>query len=136
MTRSTRDINRVKQALAMMFFSVGTPCIYYGTEIGLQGENDPDNRRLMRFSPDPKTHELFEFIQTWIELRALMPSFESIEAYHFESHDQLLILHHQNFKLIMNLTHQDVEISPLHTIHYPKNYNGTLKAQAILLCEA
>lgn len=135
MTRSSLDINRVKQALAMMFFSVGTPCIYYGTEIGLQGENDPDNRRLMQFNPDPKVHELFEFIQTWIELKALMPSFESIEDYRFESHDQLLILHHQNFKLIMNLTHQDIEINPSHTIHYPKYYNGTLKAQAILLCE-
>jgi glycosidase len=28
----------------------GVPCIYYGDEYGMPGANDPDNRRLMRFS--------------------------------------------------------------------------------------
>ena len=28
----------------------GIPCIYYGDEIGMPGANDPDNRRMMKFS--------------------------------------------------------------------------------------
>lgn len=37
----------VKEALAMLFFYMGTPCIYYGTEILMPGGYDPDCRRCM-----------------------------------------------------------------------------------------
>ncbi len=37
--------NRVLSATAVMCMFVGTPCIYYGTEIPLEGGYDPDNRR-------------------------------------------------------------------------------------------
>lgn len=34
-------------AATLLFSYVGTPCIYYGTELGMQGSHDPDNRRCM-----------------------------------------------------------------------------------------
>ena len=43
--RVSGNINRVKIAFALMFFSQGTPCVYYGDEIGMDGKGDPDNRR-------------------------------------------------------------------------------------------
>lgn len=35
------------QQLSVLVTMPGSPCIYYGTEIALEGKNDPDNRRPM-----------------------------------------------------------------------------------------
>jgi glycosidase len=36
---------KLKLALCVLFFFAGIPCVYYGTEIGLEGGYDPDSRR-------------------------------------------------------------------------------------------
>jgi glycosidase len=41
------DPRRVKLSYLLMFLSAGAPNIYYGDEIGMTGEHDPDNRRCM-----------------------------------------------------------------------------------------
>lgn len=38
------------QALAFMLVQPGSPCIYYGTEMGMSGDNDPDCRKPMDWS--------------------------------------------------------------------------------------
>jgi glycosidase len=42
---------RVAQAVAFVLTLPGVPLIYYGDEIGLAGDGDPDNRRPMTFPP-------------------------------------------------------------------------------------
>ena len=44
------DEARHALALALQFGYPGVPCIYYGDEVGLQGGNDPDNRRCFDWS--------------------------------------------------------------------------------------
>lgn len=39
------DENKLLSAIALLFFFVGTPCLYYGTENAMQGSYDPDSRR-------------------------------------------------------------------------------------------
>ncbi len=39
------DRARMRMASVLLFAYVGTPCLYYGTEVGLEGGHDPDNRR-------------------------------------------------------------------------------------------
>jgi len=39
------DEKKMRMAAVMLFTFVGTPCLYYGTELGLEGQKDPDNRR-------------------------------------------------------------------------------------------
>ena len=41
---------RMAQLQAFILTTPGIPCIYYGDEIGMPGGNDPDNRRMMKFS--------------------------------------------------------------------------------------
>lgn len=41
------DIELALQALTFAFLQTGTPCLYYGTEMGMDGENDPDDRKPM-----------------------------------------------------------------------------------------
>lgn len=40
-----KNKNRVLSAAAVMCMYIGAPCIYYGTELPLEGGYDPDNRR-------------------------------------------------------------------------------------------
>lgn len=47
--------NAVKSALTFMYLHCGTPCIYYGTEVGMAGGGgDPDCRRVMPKRRDNK----------------------------------------------------------------------------------
>lgn len=42
---------------AYMFTIPGLPVVYYGSEFGITGANDPDNRRMMRFGNDISEEE-------------------------------------------------------------------------------
>ncbi|EKO3636928.1 maltodextrin glucosidase [Vibrio metschnikovii] len=55
-------------ASTLLFTYVGTPCIYYGTEVGLRGSHDPDNRRCMPWQ-QVTTSPYFSFFQQLIALR-------------------------------------------------------------------
>lgn len=63
--------NLVNQKLGAIFLFTqqGTPCIYYGTEVGLSGAQDPDNRRLMPWNQADWNLDLFDFYQRLITLR-------------------------------------------------------------------
>lgn len=39
--------NQLKNSLAFNFFTVGIPIVYYGTEQGYAGGNDPENRETL-----------------------------------------------------------------------------------------
>lgn len=43
--------------LAYMFTIPGLPVVYYGSEFGMTGADDPDNRRMMRFGPELSKYE-------------------------------------------------------------------------------
>ena len=57
----------MKVVLTFMFIQKGTPCIYYGTEIGMEGEMDPDCRRCMIW--EEQDEELLAFVKQLIALR-------------------------------------------------------------------
>ena len=49
-TRCGGDIGKTYLALIFQFTYLGTPTIYYGDEYGMQGGNDPDDRRTFDWS--------------------------------------------------------------------------------------
>lgn len=63
------DKQRLKLALTFLFTFTGTPCIFYGDEIGLDGEDDPDCRKCMIWEEDRQDRELLRFYQSLIALR-------------------------------------------------------------------
>jgi glycosidase len=79
----------VKGALAFLFASPGSPCIYYGTEIALEGEHDPDSRRLMQWQPDPSKNEMYAFIKTWIGLRKKHPALSNHGSWDWINSDMI-----------------------------------------------
>lgn len=78
-TNLNNNKNRAKQALAILFSVPGTACIYYGTEILLEGGNDPDNRRCMPWKEieEGRFDEDFSFVKKLIKLRKEYPILRS-----------------------------------------------------------
>jgi neopullulanase len=69
LTKAGGDKQKVKQALAFLFAQTGSPCIYYGTEIGLDGGNDPLCRKCMIWDEEKQDRDMLEFIKKLIKLR-------------------------------------------------------------------
>ena len=65
------NLQRVKLALAILFFLPGAPCVYYGDEIGMEGGKDPDNRRTFPWGmlSDGRRSPIFRFLNELITLR-------------------------------------------------------------------
>ena len=67
------DTDLVVLALAMMLTMPGAPCLYYGTEIGMEGGPDPDCRRGFPEDEASWDMELLDVVRTLIALRHQLP---------------------------------------------------------------
>lgn len=63
------DPQKFTTALALLMLLPGSPCLYYGTEVGVAGGADPDNRRCMDWHPDQAGLKLRAFVKTLIKFR-------------------------------------------------------------------
>ncbi|WP_026573076.1 alpha-glycosidase [Bacillus sp. UNC438CL73TsuS30] len=73
LTECGEDIERVKQIYTLLLTFIGTPCIYYGDEIGMTGAMDPGCRKCMEWESARQNHELFAHLQKLIRLRRENP---------------------------------------------------------------
>lgn len=64
-------VTRIKMALTYMYAAPGMPIVYYGTEIAMDGGNDPDNRRMMNFRAND---ELIKYVSKLGKVRNEFPS--------------------------------------------------------------
>lgn len=63
------DKRKLKLAVFLQMSFVGAPSVYYGDEVGLTGENDPDCRRCMVWEPENQDLTLRQYYQTLIQIR-------------------------------------------------------------------
>ena len=65
------NLQRVKLALAILFFLPGAPCVYYGDEIGMEGGKDPDNRRSFPWDKlaEGERKPIYSYVKDLISLR-------------------------------------------------------------------
>ena len=68
-SRASGDKQALRNAFTMMFLLPGSPCLYYGTEVGMEGEGDPDCRRPMIWNEKLQDLALHQFFQRLIEFR-------------------------------------------------------------------
>ncbi|GFZ76404.1 neopullulanase [Paenibacillus marchantiophytorum] len=69
LTMFKENKNRLKLAVTFLLTYLGTPCIFYGDEIGLKGEQDPDCRKCMEWDESRQDKDLFNFYKRLIALR-------------------------------------------------------------------
>lgn len=73
-TMAGKDMNLVKLMAMFQMTYVGAPVIYYGDEIGLEGEMDPGCRGAMPWNPAQWNHDLRNYYKRLIEIRKAYPA--------------------------------------------------------------
>ncbi len=69
-----QDVATYKLLTIFQMGFVGAPCIYYGDEIGLEGQRDPDCRRGMPWDTQKWNIEILEFTKQTIAARKRIPA--------------------------------------------------------------
>lgn len=67
------DVRRVGLAFTFLLAYPGVPAIYYGDEIGLEGDKDPDSRRTFPWDETQWEDELHSYLRRLIALRKNTP---------------------------------------------------------------
>ncbi|MNI04092.1 Cyclomaltodextrinase [compost metagenome] len=121
LTHCGGDTRRLKLAFLFLMTFQGTPCIYYGDEIGMDGEYDPHNRKCMEWDPLKQNQDLLEYYRWAIRLRKSNSAFRSsaIKFMEHPEHPALLVYErrdeHHRFLVIMNNSEfpMDAQVSAL-----------------------
>ncbi|WP_209124669.1 glycoside hydrolase family 13 protein [Alkalihalobacillus sp. BA299] len=83
LTLTENNKDKVKLQMLVQFTMAGTPCIYYGDEIGMTGEQDPGCRKCMLWDKELQDEEMFTFTQKLITLRKKHPLFRTNKGFNF-----------------------------------------------------
>lgn len=114
------SVEKVKLAYALMFMQAGSPSIYYGDEIGLTGEHDPDNRRPMIWDETLQDKDMLSFMKQLISIKKTYKSF-STSDFKTVDDDRLLILikraHNEQIIAVFNYSNAYVDL-PKQLINY------------------
>lgn len=83
-----KDEAKVTEALTFLLTARGVPSLSWGTEVGFEGEKEPDNRKSMRFVE----HPLRALISGWLSARAERPSLARGAPLVLEATEKSLVL--------------------------------------------
>jgi cyclomaltodextrinase len=78
------DVRKLKLMMLFQFTYPGTPCLYYGDEIGLQGGSDPLCRGCMEWDETKWNHKLHSFVKSLITLRKTHTAFGGEGYFHLQ----------------------------------------------------
>lgn len=67
-TECKKDDDKFLLGYAFIFMHLGIPCIYYGDEIGMEGNYDPDSRRCFIWDEDKWNKKIYETIKKLISI--------------------------------------------------------------------
>lgn len=127
------DVRRVKLAYLLMFISAGAPTIYYGDEIGLTGEHDPDNRRCMLWDKSDQDLDFYHFVKKLIELRTIYPQFKDYDFRFIEK--PILVFEKGNDQpLIVILNNSDTSVT-ITADDLKGNYVNLITDQPLKICD-
>ncbi len=68
------DMAKRKLILAMQFTLPGSPVVYYGTELGMEGAGDPQNRAPMRWDLVTPSNPVLSWTKKLVDLRRKLPA--------------------------------------------------------------
>lgn len=83
--------NKVKLAYLFMLTQPGSPCIYYGDEIGMNSgtlEHKKSNRGCMIWDEEKQDRDMFEFVKRLIELRKEFSDFKVLDLEWMEANEE------------------------------------------------
>lgn len=111
-TLANDDMELVKQIFAFTFVQPGTPSIYYGTEYGMTGENDPDDRKPMVWDENLQDHDMYQFMQHLIDVRKQITNELNVKDLKWDvANDGLIKLSYNNIHAVFNTTQSATDLS-------------------------
>lgn len=118
MNRVKGNVNALYQQMTFLFTMAGSPCMYYGTEIGMKGGFDPDCRRCMPWDDieSGKYDDRLSFIKKVIKLRKETRAFRCIDIEYVYDYENDKVLHYiksdgeEKYHIIINCSNKAVEI--------------------------
>ncbi len=127
----TKDNDKFLSALALLYVFVGVPCIYYGTEIALQGYHDPDSRRTFDWEKADKNTSLMRLIKHMCGLKSGGElSGASISV---KENGGIIEVKRDKYKLVINGNGFVVKYSPVNESFSNKYKNGMLGGWGFVL---
>lgn len=139
-----KNLDEYFAQLAVLFAMPGSPCIYYGTEIAMEGSYDPDCRRCMPWTDIKagKYAERSEIIATLIRLRRQEPLLKS-RNFHFpddyKDHKRVIQFQKVDFpdcyvEVLINCCEEDIEVEQQGEILLARHYiDSTLLSNGVLI---
>ncbi len=125
-----QDIDLVKLVYFFQFTLPGTPSIYYGGEIGLDGDHDPDNRRCMIWDEERQNKDLLHFITDLTSMYNEYPQFKSADFRFLDYTDSTLIYQKEDLIFLINKSDKQDYITLSHDYYNvitDERYSGHLK---------
>ena len=137
------DLDKFYQQLAVLFTLPGSPCIYYGTEIAMEGGFDPDCRRCMPWDEigTEENRERIGQMKKLIRLRKEEKTFRSLH-FHFPGNYEnprcveyiKLDEAERKTEVLLNCSEEPVEVKGTGEILFARNYqNGILEKNGTLI---
>ena len=142
-SRALGDKNVFYQQLAILFTMTGSLCIYYGTEIAMDGEGDPDCRRCMPWDEIANgvynneiatMKELIQLRKSNIACRSSNIKFEQIYGDRVISYVKTA-KDRRSIKVIINADNKEVEVPTGKVLFKRLVENGKIKKGGTLIIE-
>lgn len=126
------------QQLTLLFSLYGSPCIYYGTEIMMDGDQDPDCRRCMPWDEidSGKYQAVTEQVKALIKARKENAELKSLELRFSDSGDnrQVKIIKDESVLVAVNADKEPMELDFASVIFARKLDGKTLESGGCAIC--
>lgn len=118
------DVNLYLMGMAILFFYKGSPMIYYGSEILMNGAQDPYNRKCMRWNSPMYQSEEHKVFMHLLNLRATSDVLKFGEISIYAKDDVFYITRSLNGESITLAVNNSCKIKTVQNIAYGYNTNG------------
>lgn len=106
-----RDTKKLKLAFLFQMAFPGAPAVYYGDEIGMEGDKDPDSRRAFPWRESNWDQGLRQWVRLLISLRKRSPALRRGEYVRLLAEEGIYafarILGEQNLLIVLNASGQE-----------------------------
>lgn len=138
------SLDKLYQQMAVLFAMPGSTCIYYGTELALEGSFDPDCRRCMPWKEIEAGcyDDKIAIMKQLIRLRKENPLFRSRNFHFTEEYKENRLVEFikldnygsDKMQVLLNCTQGDVKVHAVREILFAHGYEeGILKKDGVLI---
>ena len=124
----TPEVDAFLQQIALLLLLPGSPCLYYGTEIGLPGGHDPDDRRVMLWEQTEAQTALRREVQALVALRKSQPILRTPDVDFSAQESRCLVVRRGDIAAYFNASHAPWEIRASEQALYQRRWDGAALA--------